>query len=327
MNPRIREGITVRPIGTERMLHDDATEHIHVLDERAAVLCDLMDGTRDLATLEADLMDRHPAEDPASLRQECRAALMTLKEKGLIDPPEFSVEKAILLQQHAAAPGDPSPCIHLSNACLRESRYEEARTWLDKALEVEPDCIGALINLATLEVLQGRYESAEPYLQQALSLDPHHHEALNNMGNLLSQRGEEAEAEALYQQALAAYPDYPDALNNLAHLHAANGREHEAIQFYRKTLAIDPGNGSAVRALLKILLRQQDLASAASLLKEAVQADPGNLWYHDTLVGIYRKMGHNEEASAACRAAIAACPEPNLFLYRHLGAMQSRARR
>ncbi len=325
MKPRIREGITIRAIGHERMLHDDASEHIHVLDERAAVLCDLMDGTRNLAALEADLMARYLETPPASLRQECRDALMTLKEKGLIDPPEFTVEKALLIRQHAEAPGDPSPCIHLGNACLRESRYEEARTWLHKALEIEADCIGALINLATLDVLQGRYESAETCLQQALSLDPRHHEALNNMGNLRSRRGEEAEAEALYQQALAAHPDYPDALNNLAHLHAANGREHEAIQFYRKTLAIDPGNGSAVPALLKILLRQEALDSAADVLQEALQADPGNLRYHDTLVGLYRKMGRMEEADAAYRAAIAACPQPNLFVYRHLGAMRSRA--
>lgn len=68
----------------------------------------------------------------------------------------------------------------LGNVYFDHSRWPEAETWYRKALEVRPDDVNVLTDLAVTLRNQGRGEEALAMLDRVLKMDPGHWQALYN---------------------------------------------------------------------------------------------------------------------------------------------------
>ena len=141
-------------------------------------------------------------------------------------------------------------------------QYPEARTQLERALDLERQVLGAQSpkSLKTISLLgrtaflQGEYAQAEALDDQALQikrrvLGPEHPDTLasmNNLANVYYMLGEYARAEALDTQTLELRrrvlgPEHPDTLrsmNNLAIVYYAKGEYVQAETLYSQTLEI-----------------------------------------------------------------------------------------
>ncbi len=109
---------------------------------------------------------------------------------------------------------------------------------------------------------EGRPEEARSFLEQALRLDPALPEAHNNLGMVLQALGRRSEAREEFQRALALLPRYPEALNNLGLAWSGEGNQNEAIRSFEKALALKPGYSSA-RLNLAIVLDKLEKKSDA----------------------------------------------------------------
>jgi Flp pilus assembly protein TadD len=173
---------------------------------------------------------------------------------------------------------------------LRVGRIEEARSYLERALRINPERAEVHYNLGSALQAQGRLAEAidrfrvasrlNPrddrvqlgladalreagsiveavrYYRQALALNPESAEAHNNLGMVLGSQGQIDEAIRHLEQALAIQPRYADAHNNLGIALGARGQVNEAIAHFRQALELRPDDPSA-RQNLDALLRFQ----------------------------------------------------------------------
>lgn len=145
-----------------------------------------------------------------------------------------------------------------------EDRFREALQYFLKATQVQPDDLGAFINVGRAYSSLGMTDEAEAYFRKAKDLlptsgeekkdsksdggtfariAPSHLNLFLNLGSLLAQnRSRLAEAEALYRQAIRMRPDFVDAYLRRAEVLLKLNRSEEAETVYRTALLFDDSN-------------------------------------------------------------------------------------
>jgi len=108
-----------------------------------------------------------------------------------------------------------------------------------KAVELNPEAAGALVNLGTIFYRQRKYEEAERQYQKAIEVDSNYPLAHYNLGNLYDERGDLTHAEQHYTTALELNPNYADAHFNLALLSERRGDFLKAVRHWKSYLKLD----------------------------------------------------------------------------------------
>jgi tetratricopeptide (TPR) repeat protein len=108
-----------------------------------------------------------------------------------------------------------------------------------RAVGLNPQAAGALVNLGTIHYRLRQFKEAEVYYAQALQADPHYPLAHFNLGNLYDERGDLAKAQQCYEAALRISPRYGDAHFNLALLCERRGDALRAIHHWKAYLKLD----------------------------------------------------------------------------------------
>jgi tetratricopeptide (TPR) repeat protein len=108
----------------------------------------------------------------------------------------------------------------------------------------------------------GRFDEARTYFEQGLKLDPRNASCLFNMGYIEGRQGNQAKAEDYFQQTLKANPDFADALFELANLRVNEKRFAEAADLLRRYVKVskDPASGYYKLAMVERSLKQFDAA-------------------------------------------------------------------
>jgi len=147
---------------------------------------------------------------------------------------------------------------------LEQSGVEvaEAEKAYEKAIELDPHCVGALVNLGTIAFHGRQWKKAETFYKRALELQPDYSLGHFNLANLYDERGELAQAMTHYAAALKAAPNYADAHYNLALLCQRTGQIMRAVRHWRAYLKLDPGSTWA-----EIARRELEKLRAASVVK------------------------------------------------------------
>lgn len=138
---------------------------------------------------------------------------------------------------------------------------EEAIEAYQKALELNPEAAGALVNLGTIYYRQRKFADAETYYREALDADPSYPLAQFNIGNLYDELGRMDEAQEHYKLALDLNPQYADAHFNLALLCERQGDNLKAVHHWKSYLKLDRGGQWA-----EIARRQLDRLRQATLV-------------------------------------------------------------
>lgn len=116
---------------------------------------------------------------------------------------------------------------------------EESISAYRRAVELNPQAAGALVNLGTIHYRQGKFKDAEQYYEQALKADPNYPLAFFNLGNLYDERSDLVRAQQCYESALRLNPSYGDAHFNLALLSERKGDVLKAIRHWKAYLKLD----------------------------------------------------------------------------------------
>ena len=160
----------------------------------------------------------------------------------------------------------PAPDMLYNRGCTLQAlrRYEEALVCFQRAAELQPDFIDAIVNCGVVQLALHRYEAALAIFDGVVEKAPNDAEAWNNRGNALLELGREVEALASLEKALALNPKYVNAWNNrgvaLQHLN----RHEEAFAAFEEALALAPELAAAYnnRGNSFMMLRQYEKAYA-----------------------------------------------------------------
>ncbi|MBY0278010.1 tetratricopeptide repeat protein [Candidatus Binatia bacterium] len=156
----------------------------------------------------------------------------------------------------------------------RLGKTQEALAAYAKALEMDPACPSAHLNLAVVAIQSGNLADAESHYRSALPGRPTA-ATHNGLGYVLLRQDRADEAFAEFRAAIEIDPSYTPAYNNLADGLAREGKLAEAEQVYEKSLAVKPtaavysALGGVQRRLGKTAEADAQLAKAKALATTA----------------------------------------------------------
>jgi tetratricopeptide (TPR) repeat protein len=111
-----------------------------------------------------------------------------------------------------------------------------------KAVELDPNSAGALVNLGTIYFNAHQWKEAELYYTQAIEVDPDYALAHFDLANLCDERGNHALALEHYLTALRLSPSYADAHYNIALLYQSMKQPMKAVRHWLAYLKLDPSS-------------------------------------------------------------------------------------
>ena len=180
---------------------------------------------------------------------------------------------------------------NLGHAFETEKKYEEALVLFKEAANVQPDDIGAHINIGRTYNLLHNYHEAENAYKSAKRLLPRASNGgkkivriapntLNlflNLGNLVARNSSRLEeADSLYRQAIAMRSDYIQAYINRGDVLLRMNRTKEALNIYHEALKIDSKNADIHYNLAVVALEQQRPQEGLQYLNRALELEPNH---------------------------------------------------
>ena len=117
-----------------------------------------------------------------------------------------------------------------------------------KAIELNPNAAGALVNLGTIAFRARKLREAASYYERAIQADPRYPLAHFNLGNVFDEMGKTETARCHYENAVALNPDYADAHFNLALIAERGGDNLRALKHWKAYLKLDNASAWAVQA-------------------------------------------------------------------------------
>lgn len=124
---------------------------------------------------------------------------------------------------------------------------------------------------------QGNYQQAQTYYQKSLQLDPSQAWAANNLAYLMVQHGQNLDvALSLAQQARTAMPNSADTADTLAWVYYNKGMFGSSRDLLEDALKSDPNNAAIHYHLGLAYTRLGDKADASNHLKKAVSLAPND---------------------------------------------------
>ncbi len=125
---------------------------------------------------------------------------------------------------------------------------DQAHAAYSRAVELNPNAAGALVNLGTIAFRARRLRDAAAYYTRAIEADPRYPLAHFNLGNIFDELGQIDEARRQYELALQLNPEYGDAIFNLALIAERKNENMQAVRYWKAYLKLDATSTWAAQA-------------------------------------------------------------------------------
>ena len=150
-------------------------------------------------------------------------------------------EDAIPLLQEGVRFDPKRPDLHaaLGDCYFTTGKEAEAIREFQTLIDLAPTA-GSYAFMGLCYAHLGRYDEARKYLMKGLELDPNDPACLFNLGFIATRRGDLPAAENYLQSALKAEPDLEEALFELAGVKMKQQKFQEAVPLLRRSLELNP---------------------------------------------------------------------------------------
>lgn len=183
-----------------------------------------------------------------------RTTLTEALESGWLQSDEAiaRLDRAIALARQATEidPSHARAWRALGLALAARQDFEAAERAYERALVINPDDWGTMINLSELAELMGQPARSTPYLEQAWT----------------------AMDRSYQTDPVAIRPWHSEVGLAIAEAKVASSQPQDAELWYRRVLALDPLNAEAVRGLTALLRQYGDTEAANELCRDLARA-------------------------------------------------------
>jgi len=202
---------------------------------------------------------------------------------------DWSDEKSIFLSGLTVNKNNAKLYNNVGHAFESQKNYNEALLFFKEAVNVQPNDIGAHINIGrTLNHLEMfdeaevAYRSAQKLLPRAspgqkliTRIAPNSLNLFLNLGNLVARNSSRLEeADNLYKQAIAMRADYVQAYINRGDVLLRMNKTEEALNIYKEALKYDNNNADIHYNLAVVALEQQKPEVGMNYLNKALEINP-----------------------------------------------------
>lgn len=208
-------------------------------------------------------------------------------------------------QALALQPRNPD-ALHLAGvAALQGGDAGSAVALIQRALEVLPDNPGYHANLAQAYLAARRTTEALAAFRRAAALDPREPQFAVGAANCLAMLGSPAEAERELRLLTRQHPEFALAWFNLGNAVQEQARQQEAADFYRRAIELEPAFADAHTNLGRILHQTERFEEAEQAYRRALALRPEAAAGYCNLASVLMDRGRFAEAAAVCEQGIA----------------------
>ena len=158
---------------------------------------------------------------------------------------------------------------------LAEGRIAEARELLHELCQGDQPDVEIWFLYSAASAHLGRFEDVIEACRRALDIEPEHLPALNNLASALATLGRHDEAAVEFAKLVRLAPDNPAVLNNYGHALALLGRGDEARAALESAVRIQPFYAEAHYNLALYLEQTDHLEEALREYEQAANLKPG----------------------------------------------------
>ena len=189
----------------------------------------------------------------------------------------------------------------LHNAMLADddNRQNDARQFLEKALELDPNSPTTLRQLGELELATGDYAKAAVHLKRAAALRPEDSIAAYELGEALEKSSDWPGARDALESSLKLAPDQMPARLQLGRVYLQLKDAKNAEDQFEAALLVDANNSEARLGLGEAQIQQSKFAEALPDLEALAKSDPKNPAVFRWLAKAYRGLGKEQAAKRA----------------------------
>lgn len=301
-----------------RLLGDATSGDMEAVFRRARALGEAGEGLGDSSL--QDLIEPHLKDGRRSLQ---RAQSEGIASKSWDEALRYAMTAQML------APTNAGPIVLLAEIDLGRGRVAQADEGFAKALELNPDDLGAITGAARTARLRNDLAAARTYLERATEVEPRDWRVWQNLGTLLMQTGEREAAEEALNRALqlsdgleaaphlalaenqldAGKPaaalliaDQANAAQETAYGWYLRGRAHRdlgqserAEADFRRAVLLDPQLAEARAGIGLVLAERGELEQAAEAWRAVVRLRPENGTARETLRRIEEDIAASEQ--------------------------------
>jgi tetratricopeptide (TPR) repeat protein len=253
---------------------------------------------------------------PTSTAAQIFATGRALQARGLFSQAEQAYRQ--VLQQ---APDNPQYHYYLGVVLHAQSRFAEAQTQFEKALELKPDYAGPRIALGKMFYdVHGKVEEARQLLTEALKLAPNAVEARYILGVIHQREGQLQEAREIFAAIATADSTHLQARLQLGQVDLKLGNYQEAEHQLRQVAHLSPHEPTAFLGIGQALLRMGRAAEGQRALErarildeqnaqlkphqDALRQHPDQPQAHSNLAALYSRFGRLKLAVEHYRQSI-----------------------
>jgi tetratricopeptide (TPR) repeat protein len=184
-----------------------------------------------------------------------------------------SFERALKLQ--ASYPGTiPNAWNNLGILSAREGDAAAAIDFFQRALQIDPAHLIALVNLGNAYRQQKEWGEAKKVLQRAFEVEPDDPEVNYSLGMVCAQLDESDRAYEYLKRAVELRPVYPEALNNLGVLYLRTRRPEEAVHSFEESIRVAPEYDQSYLNLARVYAIEGQREKARDVLLELLKQHP-----------------------------------------------------
>jgi tetratricopeptide (TPR) repeat protein len=186
----------------------------------------------------------------------------------------------------------------------RLGRDDEARSRLEKSVELDPEHAAAWAGLATLEARANQLPKAIELFDKAAALAPHISAYPYSAAQLTFASGDRDGAEKRLREIVRRFPSHAGARNDLAWILAQKGEDLDlALALAEEAQRLDP-SPEVLDTLGWVRFKRGEISAAVSVLEEAVEARQDSPSIRYRLGVALSKAGNPKRAREMLQAAI-----------------------
>ena len=204
--------------------------------------------------------------------------------------------------------------------------FRAARDLALQGLADEPKDVN-LLRLAGRSSTELDMADAATYLEQAVDLEPENVDAWRELAEAFLVQDRLTDAMGAIQQALELRPDDVSGLIDLGHGALVAGRTDEAIGHLARAVERDPGSVPARRALLEVLRAAGRNDEALKAAQQLLQLEPDDVLTTIDAAELNLTLGRSQDAVLEYQRLLTIDDEPEHEVYAYHGMIQAEIKR
>jgi tetratricopeptide (TPR) repeat protein len=258
----------------------------------------------DLRSDPGELHNQYSPSDPTV--QKLRAAMAELRGKQPNGPQASADALSSTMPSPLPDPKDKideQNLLHKAMLASEDNRVGDARSALEKVLQLDSKSPTALLQLGQLELNAGNGQRAADYLKRARELRSDDAAAALYHGQALNMTGDFAAARDALEQSLQLQPSQFAARLLLGRVYLKLGNAKAAEDQLQAALLLKPENPEAQLELARAMIANQEFSEAERQLRALARSQPENADVYELLGQALAGSGKKEEAEEARQRA------------------------